>query len=450
MKQILILLTALILGSNSFSQQAEAQRLFEESEATFNKFMTIDCESNAQSCQSTLMEIATKLDKVEKIVGPKPKTVYLSALVQKRLYDLFDYSHLYDQEHGEKLFDLVYSLRETANQYLKMKQNDEVDNRYTEMRTILVELEKYPKDKVAWQKEKEKNDRVVAERAKMKEEKRQAFLAEVKEYDQKRDQYYREIAPKIDAWEYKEGIKIGMDINELKQSKKDWFKGHYKYKGGSAINRPWKKHNGDRFQRVELSANKKVAYYEFQIVQNSNSIEKDKAKILEKLKSYFGENLTFDEENFGDGFYCYVIKSPYSKNTIVVRIADLGSSRDISIMKMDNSWKSDYTPDSRSYKNAYNLNDLNRYTGDYFKTDGEGFTVNKADNFSLLEFEGSKPTYLYRKNGTDEFESYYSIENGRKQYYDKENKFQVIFNVEQGIMTLRYSNGQELTFTKEY
>ena len=230
----------------------------------------------------------------------------------------------------------MYEARKSAKRYLELKKNDEVDDRYREMRKIVTELEQFPKDKATWIKEKEKRKRVAAEKIKIAEEKKQARLAKIKEYDEKKDQYYREIAAKIDAWEYKDGIKIGMDFNELKKTKKDWFKGHYKYNGGSAYNKTWQKHYGDRFERVETSGDNKVEYYEFQIVQNSYSIMDDTKKAVDKLKAYFGENLVFDELAFDNESHYYVIKSPYSQYKIVLQVFNMKSTKQINIMKVSN------------------------------------------------------------------------------------------------------------------
>ena len=62
------------------------------------------------------------------------------------------------------------------------------------MRKIVDELQKYPKDKAAWQKEKEKQERVAAEWEKIKAERKQKQLAKIKEYDANKDQYYHEKA----------------------------------------------------------------------------------------------------------------------------------------------------------------------------------------------------------------------------------------------------------------
>ena len=121
-------------------------------------------------------------------------------------------------------------------------------------------------------------------------------------------------------------------------------------------------------------------------------------------------------------------------------------------MKMANSWKaiSGLVLDNGFFDVAYDLDYLDRYTGEYLNMEGRGFTVNQVDNLSLLELKGSKPIYLARKKGTDEFVSSYFIENNKKSFYQDKDKFQVIFNVEQGTLVLKYTDGKEYTYTRKY
>lgn len=438
MKQLLLLLTTVVVFTNSYSQQAEAQLLFEEAEAAFNKFMTLDCESNPQDCQTTLMEIAIKLDKVEKIVGPKPKTVYLSAMVQKGLYDLFDYSHLYDQEHGEKLFDIVISLRETANQYLKMKQNDEVDNRYREMRNIVVELEKYPKDKVAWQKEKEKNDLIEAAIAIKKEKKRQAFLAEVKEYDARKDQYYREIAPKIDAWDYKEGIKIGMDIEELKKTHKEWFKGHRVYSEGTyfySTNRKSYKQN-EVLEEIKWDKTGKIVYYEFRRMN-----DKEFGLGIDKIIKSIGQDIVPDVSASILVEYFKVVQSPYTNNIIYIETF-LGDTR---IIKCDSNFIGSsffLFNDKKKVNSATDLGYFDRFNGIYHSEDKEYILeINHSDKIARLRIVGTNKNFYYalKEGSKNEFEllNAYKKDDEGNEYGDSE-KFpytvSIHFNIEEGTV----------------
>ena len=291
MKQLSLFLFSLFFTVNTQAQNAEAQLLFEEAEMLYEKYTTMDCVKNQQDCLEVLTQMAQKVDGAEKIVGEKPKIVYLSALAMYKTYDLFDYANnLYDDTYGEGLFKIAYEARKSAKRYLELKQNDELDDRYREMRKIVTELEQYPKDKAAWLEEKEKRERVAAEKIKIKEEKKQKFLSQIKEYDQNKDQYYRIIAPKIDAWEYKDGIKIGMDFDELKKTKKDWFKGH-KTSDYSSYYKKFDKSSDDRLEKVgtQNGSKNEITYYKF---SNPNP-----DAVLAKLKEYFGENLVFETIN---------------------------------------------------------------------------------------------------------------------------------------------------------
>lgn len=120
---------------------------------------------------------------------------------------------------NEENYELLASLRKNANAYLKAMESEGLDDKYREVYDISEKLKQYPADKQAWLKEKQ---RIETERiAKIEEEKRK---------EEEQDKYYREIAPKIDAWEYKEYIKIGGNYKELAQQ----FPNEYKYlKGGN-------------------------------------------------------------------------------------------------------------------------------------------------------------------------------------------------------------------------
>ncbi|WP_445718233.1 hypothetical protein [Flavobacterium sp.] len=312
MKNIITLLFAMLFVTSSYGQQAEAQLLFEEAEALYNKFMTLDCESNNQDCINTLTQCALKLDGARKIVGEKPKIVYLEAIAIKGLYDLFDYSHLYDsdlyngKEVGEQLFDIVLGLRETADRYLILKQDDEIDDRYREMRAIIDELKQYPKDKESWIAEK-------TEKIKKAEE---------------LDKYYREIAIKIDAWEWNEGIKIGGNFEELKKKYPELYKGLKKH--------PFQKDSYiSKISKTETLVSlgldypdkNKISYYSVDIyLAKSNSIstnytdelkkemKTEMDKLKQKFTEEFGTSLIFEQEND----VIFTITSPYSKYKIEV------------------------------------------------------------------------------------------------------------------------------------
>lgn len=434
MKKIITTLL-LFVSIFAFAQGgALADLKFEEAETAFAK----------NDYKTTI----AKLDEFDKLFGSvTAKSLYLRIVSQDKL---FVPNKLYE---NKTQIDLLVSLRKNTSSYLKAMESEGLDDKFREVYDINEKLKQYPKDKAEWKEKMEREKRIAAEKIKIAEEKKQARLAKIKEYDEKKDQYYREIAAKIDAWEYKDGIKIGMDFNELKKTKKDWFKGHYKYNGGSAYNKTWQKHYGDRFERVETSGDNKVEYYEFQIVQNSYSIMDDTKKAVDKLKAYFGENLVFDELAFDNESHYYVIKSPYSQYKIVLQVFNMKSTKQINIMKVSNLWKpKGFVVLSNDFFDiAYSLDYLDRYVGTYDNGKYGVCEISRIGNLSLLQLKSdNKLFYLTRKKGTDEFVSYYVVIEGKKTFYnDEKEKFGVLFNVEAGTFLIE-QKGKVLEVYKKW
>ena len=461
MKQLSTLIFGLFFTINTYAQQAEAQLLFEEAETLYNKFMTLDCKSNPQDCQNTLMQCAQKLDGAEKIVGEKPKIVYLSALALYKTYDLFDYANnLYDDKHGERLFKILYEARKSAKRYLELKKNAELDDRYREMRKIVTELEQFPKDKATWLKEKQKRDAEIAKANKVREEKHRQFLAQVKEYDQKKDQYYREIAPKIDAWEYKDGIKIGMDFNELKQTKKDWFKGHDISASGSDLHKYWKKYDSDLLYNVNTDKENKVMGYQFQVFNTKKDytlVSENLQKLLDDLKKYFGENLVVEKNGKGSRFFA--IKSSYAKHIIVIKedlsSIDLAKINTAAEFVYSNAYKDELLEGKATVDAAY----LDRYLGTYKNGPSRIFKFSREEDKPLLVLnaENNPNTYylLLNKEKTEFVSNYYREAPGdygirNMTYYNDSNSFRVKFDLEAGKLSYFDKNGEEEIFTKVY
>lgn len=461
MKQLSTLIFGLFFTINTYAQQAEAQLLFEEAETLYNKFMTLDCKSNPQDCQNTLMQCAQKLDGAEKIVGEKPKIVYLSALALYKTYDLFDYANnLYDDKHGEGLFKIVYEARKSAKRYLELKKNDEVDDRYREMRKIVTELEQFPKDKATWLKEKQKRDAEIAKANKVREEKHRQFLAQVKEYDQKKDQYYREIAPKIDAWEYKDGIKIGMDFNELKQTKKDWFKGHDISASGSTLYKYWKKYDSDLLYNVNTDKENKVMGYQFQVFNTKKDytlVSENLQKLLDDLKKYFGENLVVEKNGKDSRFFA--IKSSYAKHIIVIKedlsSIDLAKINTAAEFVYSNAYKDELLEGKATVDAAY----LDRYLGTYKNGPSRIFKFSREEDKPLLvlNVENNANTfYFYLNKDTTEFEPLYYLEATnnygyrKSTYYENNKTMRLKFDIDAGKLSYFDKNGEEEIFTKVY
>ncbi len=126
---ILFILSSII----TFAQEsAIADLKFEEAETAFNN----------QNYETTIK----KLDEFDKLLGSiKDKSLYLRIISQDKL---FDPTKLYE---NESQFNLLSSLRKNTNAYLKAMESNGLDERYREVYGISEKIEKYPKDKTAFQ-----------------------------------------------------------------------------------------------------------------------------------------------------------------------------------------------------------------------------------------------------------------------------------------------------------
>ena len=111
---------------------ALADLKFEEAEIAFNN----------QEYDTTIK----KLDEFDKLLGSiKDKSLYLRIISQNKL---FEPSKLYENESN---FNLLSSLRKNSSAYLKAMESSSLDERYREVYGISEKIEKYPKDKTAFQ-----------------------------------------------------------------------------------------------------------------------------------------------------------------------------------------------------------------------------------------------------------------------------------------------------------
>ena len=111
---------------------ALADLKFEEAEIAFNN----------QDYETTIK----KLDEFDKLLGSiKDKSLYLRIISQNKL---FEPSKLYENESN---FNLLSSLRKNSSAYLKAMESSSLDERYREVYGISEKIEKYPKDKTAFQ-----------------------------------------------------------------------------------------------------------------------------------------------------------------------------------------------------------------------------------------------------------------------------------------------------------
>lgn len=174
-----------------FAQNAIAELKFEEAETAFN---------NA-NYDLTLQ----KVDEFEKELGGiTDKSLYLRIVSQNKL---FNPSIFYTDN---KQFTLYNSLVDNTNKYLKATVKNGLDDKFKDIYGISENLKKlnFTNDKAIWQKEKQ---RITNEEQLKFEEAKQLELL------------YKEIAPKIDAWEWREYVKVGANFKELKKK----FPGNY-------------------------------------------------------------------------------------------------------------------------------------------------------------------------------------------------------------------------------
>ncbi|MCL9770402.1 hypothetical protein NAT47_08230 [Flavobacterium sp. HXWNR69] len=406
---------------------ALADLKFEEAEIAFNN----------QNYETTIK----KLDEFDKQYGSvSAKSLYLRIVSQDKL---FVPNELYK---NETQIDLLVSLLKNTSSYLKAMGGEELDDKFREVYNINEKLKDYPKNKAEWKKKKEEKDQLLAEEKIRAKKKKLERLAKIKDYDDKKDEYYREIAPKIDAWEYKEGIKIGMDFNDFESTHKDWFKKTYKTRYGYE-KKFSKKHIPNSLESIGLKDNK-IIFYEFEVINRDDESGHFKS-ILDNLKAYFGENLVFDRYSQDKYNNYYVIKSPYSKSKIIV----LNVFRTIKILKMIGDFlePQDYERDidriNKYSEEAYDLDYLNRFTGLYGNVENGLFTFKRVENFPILEMSRGKDAseywYFVRKKNKDEFVCSYKIVDKKKFDYDKD---ELIFNIEQNKLIIKFNGKEDVYF----
>lgn len=285
MKKLLIIIFTL-LSNTTFAQSALADLKFEEAETAFN----------SQDYETTI----EKLDEFDKLLGSiKDKSLYLRIISQDKL---FDPTKLYE---NESQFNILISLRKNTSAYLKAMESSGLDDRYREVYVIHEKLLNYPKDKTIWLKEKQKLD---------------SDKEEIKKKEEETEKYYREIAPKIDAWEWSEGIKIGGNFEELKKKYPELYKGLSKKKDFyiSKISKP----ETLSFVSLDYPNKNNIRYYivDIYISKSENFNDKEKEmkfemdKLKQKFKITFGDSLIFENDND----VIFTISSPYSKYKIEV------------------------------------------------------------------------------------------------------------------------------------
>ncbi|WP_140937637.1 hypothetical protein [Sphingobacterium lumbrici] len=216
----------------------------------------------------------------------------------------------------EENYELLASLRKNANAYLKAMESEGLDDKYREVYDISEKLKQYPADKQAWLKEKQ---RIETERiAKIEEEKRK---------EEEQDKYYREIAPKIDAWEWKEGIKIGGNFNELKTQYPDMYKNFRKNKRLSYSNSLLyenKYDNTNSISSIAVNSDDIITTYSVKVAAVRYAEDETVPVKIKEMKQFFrdtfGNNVIFEKETINR----FEIGSPYSNNKISINVGAEG------------------------------------------------------------------------------------------------------------------------------
>ena len=288
-------LFAMLLSLAIFSHAQEnaiATLKFEEAETAFN----------SGNYTATL----SKLDEVDSLVGVMSKSLYLRIVVQDKI---FDPAELYQDEAK---FGLLASLRKNVSSYLKAMESQGLDDRYRVVYAISGKLEEYPMDKSVWFEQKKKAD------------------AEKAENDRKNNElaaYYREVTPKIEAWEWFDEIKIGGDFKALKKQ----YPGFYEQFNdnpkkndrveGNVVTRISK-----NFDVLRIPKNPELNFIttEFGVI-TSYSLRLNKSSALEILDSWkqeFGENAIAEYLQNGNNsnikIRMYLLDLPGSKYKIYI------------------------------------------------------------------------------------------------------------------------------------
>lgn len=133
-----ILLALFLTAFVSQAQDAVTMLKFEEAEKAFNA--------------GDFNTVLDKLDEVEEMTQPTPKTLYLRIL---SLNNLFDGGKLFN---NPEQFEQLQNLRNHTNTYLEVMGNYELDDRFREVYQIGENLKDYPEDKAAWEKWNQEED----------------------------------------------------------------------------------------------------------------------------------------------------------------------------------------------------------------------------------------------------------------------------------------------------
>ena len=293
MKKIITTLL-LFLSMFAFAQEsAMADLKFEEAETAFNN----------QDYETTIK----KLDEFDKLLGSiKDKSLYLRIISQDKL---FDPTKLYE---NESQFNLLSSLRKNTNAYLKAMESNGLDDRYREVYAINEKLANYAKEKTIWLKEKQKSDLKKQEAEKKNKE---------------LEDFYRELTPKIEAWEWDEKIKIGADFKNLKKQYPDFYKEFNENPkkndlvNGNKIIRINKKNDVSRIQS-EKEIDRIITEFGNIVSYSLDLNESYALKIMNMWKQEFGENAINEylheknRPNYKIGMY--VLESPKTREKIYI------------------------------------------------------------------------------------------------------------------------------------
>ncbi len=281
---ILFILSSII----TFAQGgALADLKFEEAEIAFNN----------QDYETTIK----KLDEFDKLLGSiKDKSLYLRIISQDKL---FEPSKLYDNESN---FNLLSSLRKNSSAYLKAMESNGLDDRYREVYAINEKLANYPKEKTVWIKEKQKSDLKKQETEKKNKE---------------LEDFYSEITPKIEAWEWDEKIKIGENIKSLKKLYPEFYKPFDgKYNSADKLNNNiinWGSKNilnpRDLEVKVIVAENDIITHYILELSETS------KINFLDKWEKEFGEKAISEYLSDDGNVRMYVLESPISNIKIYIQ-----------------------------------------------------------------------------------------------------------------------------------
>lgn len=272
---------------------ALADLKFEEAETAFNN----------QDYETTIK----KLDEFDKLLGSiKDKSLYLRIISQDKL---FDSSKLYENESN---FNLLSSLRKNSSAYLKAMESNGLDDRFKEVYAINEKLANYPIEKTVWIKEKQKSDLEKQEAEKKNKE---------------LEDFYRELTPKIEAWEWDEKIKIGADFKNLKKQYPDFYKEFNENPkkndlvNGNKIIRINKKNDVSRIQS-EKEIDRIITEFGNIVSYSLDLNESYALKIMNMWKQEFGENAINEylheknRPNYKIGMY--VLESPKTREKIYI------------------------------------------------------------------------------------------------------------------------------------